>query len=384
MYKFIQQDNRKYKNKLGVIMKCQVCGKENEITNVFCTNCGSSLNKDLNKKIFKKINFLRIISSLGYLALLIYFIIFYIKDVLFDASSAMAMAFLIGPMILTIIIYLAMIVFLNLIYFNKNIVSNIKVASIMEIIPCAFLLVEEFSNNILIILGLLIFLACPILKLILLKKVSNFNVEEKVRQKNKKCIITFIVSCFCLTGLLYFISLFSSTGTCNKHYDLNDKQINEELKSYTYIGEEVVEESPTGFECRNEDKETYISFKDKYNNDVRLTISDHNKGKVNRYRAIPTIADVQFVNNILKNKKIQIVYNEKIKDYEFIINDSLLEFCIGKDINDEKYNELRKELGMSYSFLKNIDLSKITISNMFEFLDDLNKKYGNSYILKQL
>lgn len=64
--------------------------------------------------------------------------------------------------------------------------------------------------------------------------------------------------------------------------------------------------------------------------------------------------------------------------------DSLLEFCIGKDINDEKYNELRKELGMSYSFLKNIDLSKITISNMFEFLDDLNKKYGNSYILKQL
>ena len=54
------------------------------------------------------------------------------------------------------------------------------------------------------------------------------------------------------------------------------------------------------------------------------------------------------------------------------------------DINDEKYNELRKELGMSYSFLKNIDLTKITISNMFEFLDDLNKKYGNSYILKQL
>ena len=64
--------------------------------------------------------------------------------------------------------------------------------------------------------------------------------------------------------------------------------------------------------------------------------------------------------------------------------DSLLEFGIGKDNINNKYEKLKKELETKYTFLKYIDISNITISNMWDFLDELNKKYGNSFILKQL
>lgn len=64
--------------------------------------------------------------------------------------------------------------------------------------------------------------------------------------------------------------------------------------------------------------------------------------------------------------------------------DSLLEFGIGKDNLNCKYEKLKKELETKYTFLKDINISNITISNMWDFLDELNKKYGNSFILKRI
>lgn len=356
---------------------CSNCGKKNEnvATNTFCTSSCNSLIQKSNEKILKKVNILRIFSSLGYLALLAYFIFFYITDVLLDAS--VAMAFIVGPIILAIITYLAIIVFLNLIYFNRNIVSNIRAVSIMEIIPDALFLLEQipmllmkqstYLTNILMILGSLILLIFPILKLVLLKKVSNFNVEEKVKKNNRKYIISFIVLCFCLTGMVYFISLFTSSSSCNKHYDLDVEQINKEVKSYTYLGEEIFEDSPIGFECRSEYKETYISFKDKYNNDIKYSITDDSKGKISVNDAMSTIADVQFANNILKNEKISIVYDEAWNEYEFVVTDSML----------AQYFETR--VSITYKEPNNVHLYQFDLNDInYKVSVTLDQKYETS------
>lgn len=215
-------------------------------------------------------------------------------------------------------------------YFTKNIKNNIKASSIIEIVSSSIIalifldyIFESLMDSLIVLIALIV-LAFAIVKLCLLKKVVNYNLEDKVVKNNRKSIIIFVVICVCITGFMYFVSLFTSSSSCNKHYDLDVEQINKEVKSYTYLGEEIIEDSPIGFECRSEDKETYISFKDKYNNDIRYTISDHSKGKISVNDAMSTIADVQFANNILKNEKISIVYDEEFNDYEFIVTDSML------------------------------------------------------------
>lgn len=310
-------------------MQCKICKKENEATNTFCTGCGSSLNQEDNKKIFKKINILRIISSLVYLAFIVGGIYLYF-DVINDSSSSFAGALILGPMVLICLVVLAIVICLNLTYFTKNIKNNIKASSIIEIVSSSIIalifldyIFESLMDSLIVLIALIV-LAFAIIKLCLLKKVVNYNLEDKVVKNNRKSIIIFVVVCVCITGFMYFVSLFTSSSSCNKHYDLDVEQINKEVKSYTYLGEEIIEDSPIGFECRSEDKETYISFKDKYNNDIRYTISDHSKGKISINDAMSTIADVQFANNILKNEKISIVYDEEFNDYEFIVTDSML------------------------------------------------------------
>lgn len=354
-------------------MKCQICGKENEPTNAFCTNCGSSLNQEQNKKALKIINILRVVSSIIYIVFLAICIYAYL-DAINSSDTTVAGAILIGPVILIAVIYLSIIIFLNLVYFRKNIISNIRTASMMEAIPCGLFLLTQFQTLMflqgfywtyfLMFVIPLIVLIFPILKLVLLKKLPNISIDERVMKNNKKYIVGFIISCFCISIILFFASVFVANDACNRHYELNDKQLKQELKSYTYISEQIVEDYPTGFECRDEDLETYISFKDKYNNDVRLTISDHHKGKVYKNGAMKVVADVQFVNNILKNEKINIVYNEEKKEYEFLINDPIL----------SQYFDVR--VFLSYKEQDNIHVYEFDLKNInYKVRITLDQKY---------
>ena len=311
-------------------MKCEMCGKENQANDNYCGYCGSNLNENSNKKIFKKINVFRIISSILYISLLGFLFYLYVKTMTFNANAAVVIAFFLEPFILAAIAYSSVIIFYNLIYFNKNIISNIKTVSIMEFKPCIFtliyllILLNEQNSYLKIILTLLItivLLISPISKLILLKKVSNYNLEEKIQKKNQKYKKNFIITSICVLIVLYFISLSKSSDFCEQNYDLDKNQLNKELKSYTFIDENTYTTGAQGLNCRTKFKETYISFKDKYNNEVRLTIDDSDMGKINNDSHVFEVAKVQFVNNILKGEKLKIVYYEHEKEYQIQINE---------------------------------------------------------------
>lgn len=64
--------------------------------------------------------------------------------------------------------------------------------------------------------------------------------------------------------------------------------------------------------------------------------------------------------------------------------DSLIKFCLGENVNEEKYNVLLSDLERRYPFLKSIDISNVTIINVWDFLENIIKKYGNEFVLKQI
>lgn len=64
--------------------------------------------------------------------------------------------------------------------------------------------------------------------------------------------------------------------------------------------------------------------------------------------------------------------------------DSLIKFCLGENVNEEKYNVLLSDLERRYPFLKSIDISNVTIINVWDFLENIIKKYGNKFVLKQI
>ena len=64
--------------------------------------------------------------------------------------------------------------------------------------------------------------------------------------------------------------------------------------------------------------------------------------------------------------------------------DSLIKFCLGENVNEEKYNVLLSDLERRYPFLNSIDISNVTIINVWDFLENIIKKYGNKFVLKQI
>ena len=376
-------------------MKCTICGRENDINNSFCNSCGSSINQNSNNKIFKAINLIRIISSIGYITLLVFLFNLYIEVMTIPNDAMVAKTLFLEPLIILGIDYLAIIIFFNLICFNKNIASNIKVASIMEIIPSIFTLSIVFtqlfnlhnetiygSNKNFILTELLIalvLLICPVIKLILLKKVSNYNIDEKIKNKCEKYKSTFIISCLCISIMLFFTSIAISSDLCDKNYDLNTKQLNRELKSYTVIDENTYERGAQGFNCRTKFKENYISFSDKYNNEVILMIDDSDKGKINNDSHVSVVATLQLVNNILKNKELKTTYNEHDKKYEIEFNDITLNnyFNIYIEINYKKTSGVRL-----YEFDLNNIPYKVNITLEQKDETDVDKEFIMPYIEK--
>ena len=314
-------------------MYCNKCGNQIEQNQKFCSKCGSEIElPQIDNKKLKLINIFRIFDILLYSGLFVYLMKAYI-DLLFNQGNyAYANIIFVAPFVMVALLYVGLIILLNAIGGKNFVVGNIKATSIMQIIPSAIMTLGAFNMQfiygaksifyIIVLIVAALSLIFSIYKLTLLKGV--------IRKSSKKRNTAFIIGYFFIVGLILIsmIVIAFMTADCNKHYKLDEKQLKEQLKQYTYVAEEEVEHTATGFECRNKDIETYIYFYDKYNNKINLTISDLDEGRLDISEAQHVVDKIQFVNNVLKNQKLKLVYEDEgyhYYDTDIEFDDDVLE-----------------------------------------------------------